>query len=102
MSYKVLLAKPALNMIAEHRDDIALRSEHRAEAWVRDLLQVIREQLAVFPRMAPQHPATADESIRRWVWRNYIVIYRVVDTPGIIQVLSVRHARQERLTEDHM
>lgn len=101
MRYVVHLTNPALEMIADHQEDIAIRSEERAQSWTSELLKHLREHIAEHPRMAPAHAEAKDEAIRRLSWRNYIVIYKVIDTAGLIFVLSVRHARQAPLGPEH-
>jgi len=83
----------------------AVRALRDLAAWVdrlrpgqgTDLAQSILDRvdkLGPVPWSAPGHPSAPDTRIRRLVYGKYIVIYRVRESAGVLQVLTVRHHRQ--------
>lgn len=70
------------------------RRPARSAAVVNKILERV-ESIVDFPLAAPQHGAAADPGIRRLVFDNFVIIYRVPPADdAAIQVLSVRHQRQ--------
>ena len=40
--------------------------------------------------------------MRRLVYRKYVIIYRILEERGVVEVLSVRHQRQRPVEPDEL
>jgi plasmid stabilization system protein ParE len=71
---------------------IAQDSPGRAETFVRELEQKCRE-LGSMPRAFPVVPHRKNKNIRRRVYGNYLILYRI--TKNQIEVLHILHGAQD-------
>ncbi len=74
--------------------------EHRgrevALAVVQRLLQRLRK-LPQLPRSAPMWIPAGEDTIRRLVVDDHVVLYRIAEEDNAIYILAVRHGRQQPL-----
>jgi plasmid stabilization system protein ParE len=99
---KVKWTNFAADQLNEIVDGLVERKGHAtARAVARRILERI-ERLCGLPRSAPRWLAVSDESFRRLVVGNHIVLYRVAENEGIIYILAVRHGRQRPLDGDEV
>nr|CAA9231264.1 hypothetical protein AVDCRST_MAG63-1111 [uncultured Armatimonadetes bacterium] len=62
----------------------------KAERWYRGLWEAC-ENLLLFPRMGQSVPGQ-DETARLLLYDRYRVLYRIVESEGLIRVLRIVHA----------
>ena len=53
--------------------------------------------LSTLPRSAPAWRPAGDESYRRLVTDDYVILYRISESDGTVFVLAIRHGRQRPL-----
>jgi plasmid stabilization system protein ParE len=82
-------AKTDLHEIAFY---IARHDKRRALSFVRELRQKAKE-IAEMPRAFPVVPRYERHGIRRRVYRNYLIFYRI--EPGRILVLHILHGARD-------
>ena len=79
----------------------ALRSAALRCSAAQRILQRI-ETLEELPWAAPAWRAVSDESFRRLVVGQHVVLYRVADPEGVVYILAVRHGMQRPLDGDEV
>ena len=89
---KVVITDAAIGDLRAIREYIAAHNPSRAASFVEDLLQRC-ERLGATPRAWPVVPRYERHGIRRRVWGNYLIFYRVL--ADAVEVIHVLHAARD-------
>lgn len=76
-----------------------LQEQRKAAARQRILDHLMRRVRALgdLPRSAPRWRPAGDDTFRRVVVEDYVLLYRIVEDEDSIYILAVRHGRQHPL-----
>jgi toxin ParE1/3/4 len=96
VSFRVLWSESALDRATELFDFIAEENPAAATRVIQDLFDRV-EAVSEHPRLGRRLSEQVDESVRRLVIGNYIVVYQIEETGRIITILGVRHSRERYL-----
>ena len=88
---KIIWSRLALERVNEIADHIAEDSLEAAKVWLMDIFGAV-DRLREFPESGRVVPEVKRRNIRKIVFKNHRVIYRVERKQ--ISVLTVRHSRQ--------
>jgi toxin ParE1/3/4 len=99
VAYRILWSDFAVDRAAEFFDFIAEKNPAAAKRVVEDLFDRV-EALAEHPFLGRRLSEYADLSLRRFVVGNYIVLYRVNEARQTVDVVAVRHFRQQPLSQE--
>jgi len=88
--YRVEVAIPARQEIAEAEDWIAADSPEAAERWIEGLFDVL-DRLKAMPARYPLAPEDQDQvdEIRHLIYGRYRILFTI--RPGRVLILHVRH-----------
>lgn len=96
MSFRVLWSESALDRAAELFDFIAEENPAAATRVIQDLFDRV-EAVCEHPRLGRRLSEHVDDSVRRLVIGNYVVVYQIEETSQVITILGVRHSRERYL-----
>ena len=101
MSWQVVWTSNAtsgLRDAAQAREDLSPGSGPGVVDAVFDRVSALGD----FPLTAPRLARADDDRIQRLVFKRFLVIYRVIEARGVVQVLAGRHLRQRPLGPDDL
>lgn len=88
---RVVISAAAKNDLIEIGDFIAIHNRERAKSFVNELLQKC-EALGDMPRAFPLVPRYECYDVRRLVFRDYLIFYRVGE---MVEIARVLHGAQD-------
>ncbi|MBL7066540.1 MAG: type II toxin-antitoxin system RelE/ParE family toxin [Candidatus Marinimicrobia bacterium] len=88
---KIIWSPLSVDQATEIAEYIAADNISASNEWVEKLFEIV-EQLKTFPRSGRIVPEINEETIRKLLFGNYRIIYRIELKQ--ISILTVRHNRQ--------
>ena len=98
--YGVILTPEAETRIVAAFRYILERSPLKAEKWLRALYKKI-DSLEQMPERCPlaRENEYFEETLRHLIFKSHRIIFRIDETKRLVQVLYVRHAKQQAVGE---
>jgi toxin ParE1/3/4 len=94
---KIIWSPLAITRVLEIGEWIAAERPQGARALVDELFAAV-ERLSRFPQSGREVPEVQQPDIRELIFKRYRIIYKT--RPSRIEILTVRHSRQELDEED--
>jgi toxin ParE1/3/4 len=94
---RIIWSPLAIDRVSEIAKYIAKDKSEAAEKWIDQIFNSVKK-LEIFPKIGRMVPEANREEIRKILFINYRIIYRVKDEQ--ITILTVRHGKQILPLED--
>lgn len=101
MTYTIAWTDNALSSLADSISYLTQRNAPAAQG-VLDRIEARLDALKTPPRTGKPYPKAADPNLRQVVVVPYVIVYRVIDSSQQVQILMVRHSRQQMPSEDEI
>lgn len=92
----------ALDQLQVVADELTLRRSPAVRTRIIDHILERIGALADLPWSAPPWRPANDDTFRRLVVDDYVILYRIVDTEDSVFILSLRHGRRRPLAPDDL
>jgi hypothetical protein len=95
MTFKVIIARPALIQIQEHYEYITKASPQNGAIWLEGIFDAI-DSLETLPERCPisKHSKHTGTTVRFYVYERHIIDYLIDEIKNEVQVVSVWHSAQ--------
>lgn len=91
----------ALEAVRQHAVYLRDHTQRAPSEWIERLFERVGT-CGSLPFQAPQWERAQDQTLRRLVVDQHVVIYRVIEDQERVVVLSVRHGRQRPPSHDDL